>query len=495
MLKLQSLRIEAPIQTRESLANSYVGACITKERSIPDLLGKKSENVRVPMAICETGRVGNIFLPIAQFAMFDVPHSNEAFFLTGLDSVLDDRGGLKRSNYWQFPLKERMRILAQTCGKFIQGLDYIGDAYIEGNRADGNNKYMRVGNEEMENILRSLADDCEGSACGYSMVFRSLMSLKNPRDPVIKDLIRIGKSYVQDMLTLCVVHGREVNNAEQQLGAHMYLAGLTKDQFYRGLSKTPEGRSFLETIQPPSDVFTKSQLRSGVDAERPVHLTMEGTGQLDPIGIAGEDPLANRRMYLGQYLKSMAPFKRKIVQKEGAPSSFYLAALTFVTSEFVESTGVASFIPCTITEDGSLRRGILYTDLIAQKDNLAIVPYPSMPPPLLDLIKEANRHNPPVRHLEYDPKKPMDTTHPELERVKAAVKAMGRKRGPDDDGLSVDVTIRSPHINAKLANELIGEIRRAGAIYDVDYKMEPWGNDAAQWVIKFYIQPVEMIKK
>ena len=98
----------------------------------------------------------------------------------------------------------------------------------------------------------------------------------------------------------------------------------------------------------------------------------EGTGMLNSGGEKDPCPLAGFRRYV--YASKATKCSKKHLYPPKGTSPFYVAILFASTNRFVEC-GVGTFRFCVKTPDGDFRRGVLFPDLVAMKEDVCIVPY------------------------------------------------------------------------------------------------------------------------
>jgi hypothetical protein len=486
--------IKAAFDMLESAVQVFLDDAMRVEQSIPDIMEGMS-NVRAPYAITERGAFGKSFLPNAGFAMTETPRANAGFFENAFAQVMKRRG-LNPAHYVEMPLEKRVQIASEIICYPIQTLDYKGDFFYKGNRRN-REKPLKIGNEEMSNILVSLAGDCEDGGKGIYSVMKAFVDVDFGTNKHMKEMQSFMRDNYDFFMTLCVVHGQEINTKNAQKGAHMYTIGNTEEQFKRALSKTPEGRQFLQTIkgvdapppQAPSGVFSRLKApASSSSAEKMKHLTCEGTGILGTYcdeSIDKETEEANR--YVNDRFSVAKRGKRPITSK--LPSPFYEALLLCMSDKYVHTTRVSSFIMCSVMPDGSLRRGVMHTDIVQQKDNIAMVPYPPMKEDVYQACCESLALNPPQRDLFYDPKAPHAydlEKNPYLERVVESFRGYGRSNKPE--GKRVDIFFRDPHVNESLVGPMMSDLQNMRRVTHVTYRCEPWDNTTCNWCVSLYIK-------
>lgn len=500
--------LEGAIENVENDLMAYIQKSMQYESQLPELLDR-TERIRAPMDISQAGIecTGGAFLPVAAFSMIEVPEANVHFFRNGLEQVLKRRN-LELHHFKSFDNHEKCRTMAQLISYGVQSFDYIGDSVEKTNRHEQFRQRVQQGTEEFSNIWTSLAGDCEDSALGIYTAYKALLKTKfdQQKDPELLELQSIAGNYIP-LLTLAVVHGQKIGDQEGR-GAHMYLPLLPRHQFLEAMSRTRDGRNFLKRLRPAETPAGGVPLmrRVGSDtaaAAAPPHSTVrrdwppmsaEGTGHTDPIG--RKDPLLAQRKYIGTKFPAIRALgKMEIPREEGAPSNFYLAIMTGNTAEFIDQ-GIpcGTFIYGTVNNNNAeggcadMVRGTLFTDMMNDHENMAMMPYPMMPKSTMRIIKEANALRPPPRPLILDPAEPLvcgPEKHPLLERFVEAVDSFGR-RGGGGAG-SVDVFIRPAHLDESLINAAIDEAGQASKLYAASYTRELVTNSICVYRLQLFV--------
>jgi len=492
--------LSAPVEQIETELTTYVQSSMNAEMQLPDLLDGTSR-IRAPMDVSQVGieSTGNAFLPIAAFAMIEVPETNANYFRNALDNVMKRRR-TTRASFKALNIHEKCRIMGLLVSYGVQSFDYIGDSVETTNRHNKFVERLQRGTEEFSNIWTSLAGDCEDMAMGIYTQLKAFQKARfDPRkDADLVELQHIASQY-SPFLTLSVVHGQKIGDHEGR-GAHMYLPLLPKTQVREALSRTASGRQLLARAKPapmPSALhpFVNGNVAVASPNEMPP-LFCEGTGHIDPLGY--DDPIFDERKYVATQMPAFAEFKKEIPHRERAPSSFYLANLLGVNADYIEQgINVGAFVFGTVNPKYDARnpsqafemcRGSLFTDMLSASDKMAFMPQPIMAKSTMRIIREANALNPPPRPLILDETQPMagDDKHPVLEAFVKHVKSLNR--GPRHVTQSVDVFIRPAQLNTQQMSGMQHDANNAKRLVDAQYVREMVTNSIYMYRLQLFIQ-------
>ncbi len=385
----------------------------------------------------------------------------------------------------------------------VQSFDYIGDSVEMNNRRE--EKAYRIGaamsgrrhagTEEFSDIWNSLAGDCEDGARGIMSTLKAFrtVELDAGRDKHLIEMQKIAREDYVPLMSLAVVHGQKIGDQEG-FGAHMYLPLMPKHQFVTGLSKTAEGRQFLHRIRPSLTEETLSYTAN----ERPL-LVCEGTGRIDPIGYT-VDTVYNQRKIVATMMPSMAGSKKEIPRIEHDGSPFYYATLLGISEEYIEDVGVGGFILGTVNPNYNpmdpanvheMVRGHLFTDMITNADNLAIIPQPIIPEQTMAVIREAISLRPPPRAHILDHSKPKagPEKNADLDRFVSTVKQLNRRAPIGTRAAGPIDAINRPHMfDAHLVARMINDAQRVENVFDADYEVEHITNSIYNYRIMLYIK-------
>ena len=467
--------------------NTYVESTVALEQTMPDTL-RNTDRMHAFNDISETGaqmlKSPGIFLPVAAFAIIETPRANEGFFLNAYQCVMKRRG-LTIGNWHDFDTKEKARTWSLIMCEAVQTFDYIGDAVEMSSRMEKIMQRRHVGNEEFSMIWNSLAGDCEDGEHGIAATCKAF-SRVTLQHPDLREMQIISREYIK-LGTLSVVHGAKIGD-EEGYGAHMYLPMMPKHQWFAALQRSPQGRQFCERILPATPLISADPADAW-KSELPF-LFGEGTGRIDCLG--RYDPIIDQRRYIAMQMPSVAGFKKEIPRAEGAPSTFYFANLLGITDQFMEENGVpvGGFIFCQVNGDGSLSRGCLFEDMVNGKSNIAIVPQPPVPAPVMAMIGEAVALRPPARPLEFHPERKVagPARDPHLDRYVASVKQLGRKAPAIPPAEPVDMIIRPHQYGANIVQQMIYETQQLERIYDASYEVEHVTNDIYHYRLKLWVK-------
>ena len=487
--------LQAPAEQIEQSVASYIGTCMELESSMPDLL-PNTERIRAPYDLSQSGieSTGQTFLPVAAFAMQETPEANEEYFQNAFERVMARRN-MKMTDYHDFDVKEKCRTMAMILGYAVQSFDYIGDA-VElsrrpppGGRAKGQSLILRqhVGTDEFAQITNTLSGDCEDGACGIGATLKAFI-VPAFESPQLREMQAYARSHYTYMMTLSVVHGAKIGDQEGW-GAHMYGLLVPNEMMQTGLDKTNLGKAFKQQLEPAVEPIGPSASGGGGSEEGSVpFMFCEGTGKIDPIGY--KDPILDKRKYIAMNMHSVAGFKKEIPHEEFGPSPFYYANLFAITSSFFDQgIHVGGFIFGTEMPDKTIRRGALYTDMLQQKSNVAIIPQPNIPEQTMQIMQEATALFPPPRALILDKSKPLagKEKDPLWDKFVTTIKSFQRV-GPDPRfHPSVDCFVRPHQYNETVVNMMIGEAAQMERLYDAAYEVEHITNDVYTYRVRLWV--------
>jgi len=179
----------------------------------------------------------------------------------------------------------------------------------------------------------------------------------------------------------------------------------------------------------------------------------------------------------------------EIPHERGAPSSFYLGNLLVVTNHFMQyGHNIGAFICGNIdAEQGGITRGAHFVDIINQHPHVALVPCEPLPDRVMAITREAAMLREPCQSFVLDRSKPLAgyEKQPSLERLKNTINGLGR-HGTSPWG-SVDVFMRPHQFNDATINVMIGELKRASAVYRVDYEREAITNSLVGYRVRVFV--------
>ena len=491
--------LQAPIAQTEQLLSEYIQRTLHIEQQLPDVIDGM-QRIRAPMDISQEGieSTGDAFLPIAAFAMCEVPETNANFYINAMETVMRRRN-LKREQFKTLSQHEKVRILGLMIGHSVQSLDYIGDSVELSNRKDRFARRQKVGTEEFSDLFYTLAGDCEDGARAALAVQKGLHNTHFV-DADMNELKRISQKYIP-MMTLAVVHGAKAGDHTEQVGAHMYLAMVPEHQMREGLQRTAPGRQMLSQMGPMEAYRGKSPFVSAPSstAARSSHATtlkdlppisVEGTGVIDPLGY--KDPLLEKRRYLAQHMTAYTWAKTEIPHEEQGESGFYYVDVSGVTSHYIDQgVNIGSFWYGTVDPEHhsytGMKRGVLYTDRLKDSDRFALMPQPPMSKQMMDVIEAAIALQPPPRPLtlHYDQDMGPDT-HSLLDELCEHVESLGRDASGAGD--SVDLYILPSQLTRAEIDQMKSNAYDAERLVKAAYTKENVTNDIWIYRVQLYIK-------
>jgi hypothetical protein len=255
----------------------------------------------------------------------------------------------------------------------------------------------------------------------------------------------------------------------------MYLFLCPRAKFERALAHSKAGQALVSRA-------IGGRLRIGnAQTEGVPPMFCEGTGHIDPIGYT--DPLLEQRKYAVQHMPSFRGFKKEIPHEECGESPFYLANLFSVSDSYLDA-GVGGFVIGQAADnDVGMTRGAYYTDMLAGKDTLRVMPQPPMPPAVQEAVRAAVALRPPHRDLVLDT--PRTAREPLLDRFVAGVQALKRPRTVAG---SVDFYARPHHLNDRMVGQMIRDAQTATRVVDAAYEVENITNDGWGYRIRLFVE-------
>jgi hypothetical protein len=214
------------------------------------------------------------------------------------------------------------------------------------------------------------------------------------------------------------------------------------------------------------------------------------TGNSDaPFTHISYDPIFNERKYVSRNMYTKGGMKTLIPRDMGAESTFYLGQLLGVTSQQIERTKVGAFIFGNITPSGGgVTRGAYFTDILNQRNNVALIPCSPVPDKIMQIAYEANTLRAPLRPFLLDKKKPIEgspVNPPEFEKMKKQINGLGRK-GTAPFG-SVDLFVKPHQYTAKSLALMTENLVQMKAVFKVDYEREIYTNSEIGYRLKIYV--------
>lgn len=514
--------LQAPMSSIEQSIGSYINATMQLESSLPDLL-PNTERIRAPYDLSQVGieLTGQMFLPSSAFAIQEPIPTNQEFWYNAFERVMARRN-MTVHDYNDFDEKEKARTMAKMICYVAQSFDYIGDAVELSNRRIKNSVRQRVGTDEWTVSANAGAGDCEDDDRTNGVFHKSLKTVafdasSDSKYLPLLEMQAIARRYVY-ISTLAVVHGAKIGDQEGW-GAHMVGSMIEDVVFMEALAKTDMGKSVLERMEPATVPVGTNPAAQRPDslvgevanaraprgrlpvegsanpaAERPgspgslPFLFCEGTGIIDPIGY--DDPILDQRKYIAINMKSAAGFKKEIPHAEYAASPFYHANLFGISDcLFEQGVNVGGFIFAT-ADANSLKRGVLFTDMLRLKDNLTIIPQPVIPEPIMDVMHEAVALFPPPKPYMIDKSKPFagKEQHPLWDKFVKAVKSFHRTGPNIKFHPSVDCFVRPHQFNETVINMMISDASQMDRLYDAAYEVEHMTNSMYTYRVRLWVR-------
>ena len=508
-------------ESHAQLISAFIDQRAKSERALRETW-PQVENVRVPMCLSNEGiaLLGGCFVPIEGFVMSEPIVVGTGYWENAYKLVMQRRNMNPYTDFKHLDAYHQAEIMADMASTYAQALDYISDTVVTSVRQPSGKKIGAFYGDQVavksldqfQNAGRSGAGDCEDLTKCIYMFFLSLQAhpFVSSRLPM-QQIQAHARCYVPFMM-LATVHGAQVNQNEESIGAHLYGLAIPKGQLLRALMRTPAGRQFAET-------YIGNTYDRYKDTPMPT-LRMEGTGRMESMGpgaivttVNGEvraahvyressDPIFEERRYVIQNFRGKEGRRIQIPLDFGQKSDFYLGNLTGLTGEFLGvGAKVGAFTFGTINEKtGEITRGATFVDVINQKENVAIIPWEPVTDRIMEITSACIALEVPSPEYHYDGRPPTQADFPQtdiFERIKASVANL-KRTGSSPYG-SVDIFIRPHQINNRSANMMIDDLRRMTAVWKVDYAREHYTNEVVGYRLMLYVDQKairpSMIKK
>lgn len=471
-IEMDEPMLEAEISAEGESMMNYIQQTMAVEESVPDTLLGKTENIKAPYDISESGLefTNGTPLPVMAYAKFEVPESNGRFWDNALEQVMK-RQSLSTDAYWKMGHAGKADTLARVSVYMAQYMDYISDEVDRNMRNEHYNRALKSMFENFGDAGTTHSGDCEDTGLFIAMTYDAFMEhdMEDARNKdVLEDMQSIGRHYIP-LMSLDVVHGAKVADQTEQVGAHLNTMFFPIHYFRKALEKHPEGKYLSQKVKWP-------------DTDDYPFLTGEGTGKFDPLG--GPDEIAEQRQIIYS-VPSTGGFKKDLTHPIGAPSSFYLGSLMGITNYFLkQNVPIGSFVYGTVDPLHSKQgwtRGAMYTHMINERTDVVLVPHPPVPAKTLDLINEATLSRVPPRKLVLSEDSPLPVRNKELDRLAAA---FNQPKGP-----SVPVPIyMCPHqLNARIVDRMMSDFRQVPELSHITYDLEPITDDFYGYRVLFHV--------
>ena len=428
-------------------------------------------------------------------------------------------------DFKEMDIAHKAEVMMEICCYAVQSFDYISDTIETSRRVppEASSRGKKRGTlvvgtgaqpqydpqtrrpwEDMGNSLECNGD-CEDGSNGIDTMFQHYkkMSFDPVKHKELREMQQIAFDYTF-LNTLATVHGAKADDNTEHIGAHMYGLAIPNMEMKKMLETNAKGAALAEKM----DLSQKNH-------SLPT-LVAEGTGMVRPLGASRSDmlprsmrqvlaehindgtvqgpqapvsydPLYNERKYVSRNLQK-GGLKTLIPRDQGGESSFYLGQLLGVTSQHLEQTKVGAYIFANVTPSGTMTRGAYFTDILNQRDNVALIPCNPLPEKVLQIAYEANMLRAPLRSFELDKKKPIEggpIQHPEFEKMKKTVNTLGRK-GSAPFG-SVDVYLKPHQFSAKSLAAMTENLMQMRSVFKIDYEREVYTNAEIGYRLKIYV--------
>ena len=420
-------------------------------------------------------------LPAAAFMLYEVPKSNDAFWVNAFAQVMA-RDGHIPSDWAGFNWATKTQVMKEVICYLPQYLPYKSDEADRNTRFATYVKSLKTGIEDFEGALEKWSGDCEDLAQAIMACRDALaqIDLSNLRHPALKEIQALARLYIAAM-TLCTVTSAAVTGADdaaRTLGAHMMVNMIPKFMFKEwvaradpvlaerlpfGTRTTVPSGSGINALQVGNSVIDLSQLKV---------LEAEGTGiyYSKPDIEAGQ--AVRRDLYAEPVFQKHADVP--IFHEFGTHSPFYREGMTMLVPDFARMG--ANYIGFWYRNGADNARGVPYEDLENAMGNVQLVPHPEIPADVMDLMREDVKIRVPPNPLTLTDdaasvKRSM--RHAEAERVCAAVESFGRRSSTGHDATPAEVFSTHELLTPEVADEMIATFRRKQGVYKVTYETEP----------------------
>lgn len=459
-LKFDSQNMNAHMIADSSLQEiaDYVNSTMRMTQNVEQTV-KGTDNVQAPCEISESGLefTKKVPLPFCAYAMYETPQSNNGFWDNTFEVIMK-RENYPTTAYFKLDNTHRAKILVSMSCYVSQYLDYVSDEVDRNTRDSPYSASKKQGFENMGSA--SWSGDCEDTGKDIIMLYSSFMEHNldgSKYKKEFQDMKRIGQYYIP-LMSLDVVHGAKVADQTEQIGAHLNTMFIPVHYFKSMMEKHPNGKKIAQKTEWPD--LDKLQ-------ELPV-LVGEGTGKYDPLGFHDEHSKERRSIYK---LSSMAPFKKDIIHEVGEESNFYIGHLLGITDYFFkQGIPAGGFVYGNIngSAHNGWSRGVLYTDLVNEKDHLALIPHPMVPSKVMKIMSDVSTMRVPPNKLILDESAPVATRNQILDSV---VKNFPLQ-GDSNEMTQIPVYIRPHQINELIASRMVQELKQTPYLKGVTYDLE-----------------------
>lgn len=434
----------------------YINSTLEAKNALKEKV-PAAARIRIPAYLGDPGLelTGGVPLPAFGFLFYEVPKTNERFWINGVNIVLD-REGWTTKDWPHLSVNERGEVFKALACLVAQHMPYKGDDIDANDRKTRYNQALKVGCENFEGSQEKGAGDCEDLEQCIMVTVDALREAKLgdniPR--VLVDLKRMAYQYISgmslDSVTSAAVTG--ANDGAQDLGAHMNLnlfpVAYFKECVERG---SPEVAKEL-----PWDKFD-------LDTKDLPFKVAEGTGMY-----YSEEHIKDNHLVTGYVYpeRCFAVFKKPIFHRQGQHSPFYREGLTLFVPDFIRvGKRYSGFWYC----DDKGYRGARFEDLENKSKSVGLKSHPEIPEVVFNIAQEAAKIRSPPMHFELTKVSEMES-HDQMERIVAAVAKLHRKPKHDLSPAVMYTTVNL--IGENEADAIIETLRRKTGVWKVSYKLE-----------------------
>lgn len=353
--------------------------------------------------------------------------------------------------------------------------------------------------------MRDLANDCEdvGLAIGVQ-IFAAYCQFKFKKIPEHKQILKIqeianqyiGVMSLDTVTAAAVKDDRDDSKAashKRQLGAHIKAnflpAKWVKSRIEKG-TKDMAGMVIGAGINGSVQELVSQVIGSSIDGSKtllwkpftayaddlPV-LIGEGTGMFQTLGVEC-DPIQGERVEVYTGLPSLAAFKKSIVHKPGAESSFFVGSMVGFTSYWfdmglnISGMWLGYSGDANVSNPGKFQRGIHFKHLATKSEAISILPHPPFSDNVMAWMRRQTRIRVPPRALVLTPegvaKHPVENAT--INELVTFTASMNRKRTVQQD--AVPIYMQPHQLVPDVVNALKRDIQRDSKVTGMSYVCE-----------------------
>lgn len=440
-----------------------------------------TENIRCPIYYGEFGMVNQrVPLPASAFGLFEVPNTNDRYWLNAMDVVMDriDIPKGSRATLSEMPIQQQAAILVSMQVLLTQYLDYIGDRVDRNNRFVGNyyKPGLRQACENFGNALVWFSGDCEDLALAI-LISKCAFEDYETSHPELKRLQTMSKQYLA-ALSLDAVTAGQIRDASEQapIGAHMNVMYLPTVFVKRAMGvkgNNPHPTLPFRVDQPYAH-------------ELPV-LVGEGTGKFQPLG----EKLSKQRMdeisnaYMN--MPSSDAFKKTIFHEPGAPGSFFIGSLVGYTNYWTRlGASVGGF---WYVDGRTNTRGLYHSDIAAGHANCKLVPHPPFDSVQMEHMNFAVKQRPPATDLVLSEENMTPIENSILASMQQRINhaSGGGGGGGGSETYPIRMFVRAHQLRSSLAEKICAEALATG-VQRMDYVFEPISDSVYGYRVTMHIK-------